>query len=518
MPNNASVQWVRFLVAGFLSVASAEAAAQTPGAPPPAPPTKGPDAAATVGAQSPADYAADRAAAEAALHAQQARLDQQAKELAQLRADLEILRNQQVEDRQVRAEADDRLNASVDAVATQAAHAPPTVMSARTGLSLTGFMQADWTVNNQSSQNQLSPSGAPLNQNEIFIRRARLRAAVDRDWVAGLVEFDGNTVNGTQGRLIGAEASLKYPPEHGTLPLLMATVGLFKIPFGFEVGQSDRERLFLERSTAEHGLFPGEYDAGVRLQGAWRFTRYAFAFMDGEPIGEKGTFALHDPNGAKDFLGRVGIDTPLAPMVWVAAGFSGLSGTGFHPGTPATKATLQFTDRDGNGVLSGPSEIMVIPGAAATPSANFSRFGYGADLRFGVNEPSLGATVLWSELYWAKNLDRGILPADPVAFGRDYREFGLYLGVTQELGPHAQVGFRYDFYNPDADSVNTVMGATKLTALAYQTFAFAAALRAPSGRLIAEYDINRNHNGRDSVGMPVNLPSNTFIIRGEVSF
>ena len=344
------------------------------------------------------------------------------------------------------------------------------------------MLQADWVVNNQSSQNQLNPSGAPLNQNEIFIRRARLRAALDRWWVAGLVEFDGNTVNGTQARLIGAEASLKFPPERGNpLPLLMATIGLFKIPFGFEVGQSDRERLFLERSTAEHGLFPGEYDAGVRLQGGWRFARYAFAFMDGEPIGEKTGFPLHDPNSEKDFVGRVGIDTPIAPMVWVAGGFSGLSGTGFHPGTPATKATLQFTDRNGNGVLSGPNEIMVIPGASATPSQNFSRFGYGADLRFGVNEPSLGATVLWSELYWAKNLDRAVLPADPVAFGRDYREFGFYVGVTQDLGPHLQAGVRYDFYNPDADSVNTVMGATKPTALAYQTVAFAAALRAAVG-------------------------------------
>jgi hypothetical protein len=503
-------------------VASTTAAAQTTGAPAAAPPTKGSDAAAPFGPESPADDAAAKAAAEAAARereARDAREAAQAREIAQLRADLETLRNQQVEDRQVRAEAVDALNARAEALRAEAALAPPEVLTARLGVSLTGYAQADWVVNSQSSQNQLSPSGAPLNQNEIFIRRARLRAAVDRWWVAGLVEFDGNTVNGATARIIGAEASLKFPPERGNpLPLLMATIGLFKIPFGFEVGQSDRERLFLERSTAEHGLFPGEYDAGVRLQGGWRFARYAFAFMDGEPIGEKTAFPLRDPNGAKDFVGRVGIDTPIAPMVWVAGGFSGLSGTGFHPGTPATKATLQFTDRDGNGVLSGPSEIMVIPGASATPSQDFSRFGYGADLRFGVDEPVLGATILWSEIYWAKNLDRGVLPADPVAFGRDYREFGLYVGVTQDLGPHLQAGFRYDFYNPDADSVNTIMGATKPTALAYQTFAFAAALRAPSGRLIAEYDLNRNHNGLDPEGNPVNLPSNTFTIRGEVSF
>ena len=53
---------------------------------------------------------------------------------------------------------------------------------------------------------------------------------------------------------------------------------------------------------------------------------------------------------------------------------------------------------------------------------------------------------------------------------------------------------------------------------AYQTVAFAGALRWSSGRLIAEYDLNRNHNGRDAEGNTVNLPSNSFTLRGEVSF
>jgi hypothetical protein len=115
-------------------------------------------------------------------------------------------------------------------------------------------------------------------------------------------------------------------------------------------------------------------------------------------------------------------------------------------------------------------------------------------------------------------MDRAILPADPISFGRDYREFGVYAGFTQELGAHAQVGVRYDFYNPDADSTNQVMGAQVPTALTYQTLSLAAALRAPSGRLIAELDINRNHKGRDLEGNPTNLKDNAFILRGEVSF
>jgi hypothetical protein len=456
--------------------------------------------------------------AAAALAAKEAERDaREARQSAELRAELDRLRTEVSADRAARLAAESALAAHLDTLSTQAAQAPPEVLTARLGLSLTGYLQADWAIRNQLSQDQLNPSGAPLNQDQIMIRRARLRASVDRWWVAGLVEFDGNTVNGAQARLIGAEASLKWPPERGNpLPLLMATVGLFKIPFGFEVGQSDRERLFLERSIAEHGLFPGEYDAGARLMGGWRFTRYALAVMNGEPIGER-TFPLRDPNRSKDVVGRIGIETPITPAVWVAGGFSGLSGKGFHAGTPATKATVQWNDLNGNGVLD-PGETVVIPGASAVPSQNFSRFGYGADLRVGVNEPRLGSTVLYSEITWAKNLDRGILPADPVSFGRDYRELGLYVGVTQDLGPHVLVGARYDFYNPDADSVNQVMGATLPTAFAYQTLALAVALRASSGRLIAEFDLNRNHNGRDLEGNPTNLAANAFIVRGEVSF
>jgi hypothetical protein len=55
--------------------------------------------------------------------------------------------------------------------------------------------------------------------------------------------------------------------------------------------------------------------------------------------------------------------------------------------------------------------------------------------------------------------------------------------------------------------------------MSYRTFAFAAALIAPEwGRLILEYDINRNHLGLDGQGNPANLADNAFVLRGEVHF
>src|SRR6185369_15204473 len=101
-------------------------------------------------------------------------------------------------------------------------------------------------------------------------------------------------------------------------------IGLFPIPFGFEVPQADPDRLFLERSTLMRALFPGNYDLGIRLQGGYRFLRYAIALMNGEPVGEQ-SFPGIDPNGRKDLVGRIGAEAKITERVRFAAGVSALA-------------------------------------------------------------------------------------------------------------------------------------------------------------------------------------------------
>ena len=145
---------------------------------------------------------------------------------------------------------------------------------------------------------------------------------------------------------------------------------------------------------------------------------------------------------------------------------------------------------------------MVIPGAAGDAVAELLRFGLGGDLRLGVNEPVLGGSPSSGASSTGRRTSiAASLPADPVTFGRNYREFGFYVGLTQDLGPHLQTGIRYDFYNPDADSVNRLRAATKSDRLRLSTVAVRRGLAlVRSGRLIAEYDLNRNHNGRTPRG------------------
>src|SRR5262249_55502837 len=272
------------------------------------------------------------------------------------------------------------------------------------------------------------------------------------------------------------------------------TIGMYRVPFGFENVQRDYDRFFMERSAVIRAMFPGENDLGVGVAGGWRFLRYAFSIMNGDPIGEK-LFPYRDPNDSKDFLGRAGIDTPLSSRASLRAGFSGLLGTGFHKGTPATKDMLVWRDANEDGIVQL-SELQIIPGQPATASANFDRFALGGDAGVTVLVPRLGELVVYGELVWASNLDRSIAPADPVTAGHDLRETGWYVGFTQELGRHGLVGVRYDRYNPDADArdqegLNLVPADQTFT-----TLACAAALRWGPHRFTLEYDHNTNALGR----------------------
>jgi hypothetical protein len=386
-------------------------------------------------------------------------------------------------------------------------------------LSLTGFVQADATAWRQSSENEINPStGAPLNQTRFMIRRARLRADLDWQWVTGALELDGNTVNGAQARLIGAEASFVWRNPHDRLvPYLMVTIGMFKTPWGFEVLQSDRDRLFMERSNAERALFPGEYDLGARIQGGWRFLRYSLGVMNGDPVGEK-AFPAIDPNAQKDFVGRVGIDFKIVRMLGLRAGISALYGTGFHKGVAASKDTLVWRDVNEDGAVQA-NEIQVITGQTAQPSSTFNRYGVGGDLELNLNLPKLGELMLYAEVYWATNLDRATLIADPVSVGRDMRELGWYVAATQELTRYGMVGIRYDRYDPDRDANQLGGGVQVPKDQSYSTVSVAACVQYPPwGRLTVEYDHNTNPLGRTKAGAVTTLADDALILRGQVAF
>ena len=395
-------------------------------------------------------------------------------------------------------------------------NATPAVKASSAAVSFYGYAQADYQIR-QSSEDQLASNGSqPLNQDRFLIRRARLGVTMDRTFGEGRLEIDGNTVSGPTFRLVDVEASAKWPGRSdGAPPVVMGTLGMFRIPFGREVPQDDRDRLFMERSTIARALFPGQYDLGARVGGGWHFVRYVLAVQNGQPL-EANPFAGLDPNHQKDIMGRLGVQDSFEQIDF-AAGVSGLRGTGFHTGAVASKPTLQWNDSNESGSVDT-GEVTGSPGQAAGPSSSFTRFAFGADVAVSKRLSPRLKTSLQAELILAQDLDRGVFPADPKGtLGRSLREIGYYVSLTQEIG-RWQLGARYDYYNPDQDSNKNAKGSPVPTNVSYSTIAVAAACVAPWGRLILEYDHNRNHLGIDNSGMPANLSDDAVVVRGEVRF
>jgi hypothetical protein len=391
-----------------------------------------------------------------------------------------------------------------------------------------GYAQIDWVTFRQSSQDELDPSGQPLNENRFLVRRARLRAETDRGVIAGSMDLDANTVSGPQVRPWGAEVAAKWPaatpapsPRTDITALtdgtfFVVSAGLIYTPFGYEVPETEIRRPFLERTTMSNALFPQSMDLGVRMLGGFHHLYYALGIMNGDPIGEK-AFPGRDPNASKDLVFRVGTATRPVDAVRVAGGFSGLSGRGFHSGTPSTKDQLVWRDANEDGIVQ-PQEITIVPGAPATPSENFTRFALGADLRLTITIPWLGDLALRGELVRAKNLDRGLVVADPVAASRDLRESGFYVGGTQEITRWAMIGVRYDRYDPDSDRQDQQALHLVPTDASYRTWSLMACARFEKARLVVQYDARSNAIGRAPNGAPTTLADDSLTFRAEVAF
>jgi hypothetical protein len=382
------------------------------------------------------------------------------------------------------------------------------------GISFSAYAQGQYETH-QDSQDQLAQGGAVLNQDRFSIRRARANVTGEWQYVAMALELDANTTSGPQVDLRKAELSLQYRPDRARPPIIMATIGQFDTPFGYELVESPRTRFFMERSTLSRAFWPGEPDLGFRLAGALAFFRWTIAGLNGEPLGEKSPFALQDPNAAKDVLFRFGFDSTPRDDLQMAGGVSAIRGRGFHAGTDATSSSVQWIDENGD-LLVQQNELQPVLAQGAKPSQSFDRWAVNLDLRANFRW-ALGDLKVYGEFTVGTNMDRGLFIADPTITNVDQRELGYYFGFTQEILKYGVVGFRYDFYDPNSDAFDTRAGRLIPQSEAFTTYSPLVGLVLPDrARFVLQYDINKNSLARSPVGVPTNLQSNVWTARLQV--
>lgn len=376
-------------------------------------------------------------------------------------------------------------------------------------------MQADAVVWSQHSYDEVDPAtGDPLNETALAVRRAFLRAEAHRDAYDAELELDGNTVKGPAARIVTAHVGWGYP-DHGE-KLVKLDAGLLLIPFGAQVPTNARYRAFLEQPTFLRALFPGDVDAGANASGSYGLVRWSLAAMNGTPVADA-QWKGRDPVSSYDVMARVGTDIPLPHRGRFVGGISAVTGTGLHAGTPPTKDQIQWIDENQDGIVQT-TELQVIPGRPGQPSQTFHRDALDVDLAAHWCLRELGHGVVQFEGAIAKNLDRGIVYADPIARSRDVRELGFSLGVVQDFGPYALAGVRYDRYDADRDASETQGVTTVYVHDVFETLSIMAAARFTTARLIVQYDHNTNPFGRDDTGMPTTQRADRVTIRGQVEF
>ena len=380
------------------------------------------------------------------------------------------------------------------------------------GVSGYAYVQGQYETH-QDSQDQLSANGTLLNKDRFSIRRARAALLGEWKYAALALELDANTTNGPQVDLRKAEASLQYRPDRSAPPIVMATLGLFDAPFGYELDESAKTRLFMERTTASQAFFPGEPDLGFRLAGAIGFFRWTMAAMNGQPLNTP--YVYQDPSASKDVFFRFGVDTHPLSELQVAGGLSAINGEGFHAGSTASGSSLQWHDVNEDGVVEA-SELVGVPAQAATSSQLFRHWAVGADLRMNYKW-WLGVTKIYGELVVAQNFDRGLYVADPIATGLDTRELGFYAAAVQEVTQWGAIGLRYDYYNPNSNAFDKRGGSLIPFSEAITTISPMAALLLPDrARLVVQYDGIKNAYARSALGVPTNLADNVVTVRLQV--
>ena len=382
------------------------------------------------------------------------------------------------------------------------------------GLSVGGYVQTQYETH-QDSQDQLNANGGTLNKDRFSIRRARVAVTGEWEYAAMVVQLDANTTNGPQVDLRKAEASLQYRPDRTLPPMVMATLGLFDIPFGFETDEASHTRYFMETTTASSALFPGQADLGLRLAGALGFFRWTIAVQNGEPLGEASPYVAQDPNAGKDIIARFGFDAQPRHDLQLAGGVSGLTGQGFHPGNVPSGSSLQWHDINGDGAVQ-PNELVGVDSQSGTASQNFNRWAVGGDFRTSVRWWP-GVLKFYTELVLAQNLDRGLYVADPILTGLDQRELGFYVAALQEVTRWGIVGVRYDYYDPNSNLFDKRGGNLIPYSEAIQTVSPLVGLVLPDrARLLLQYDIIHNAYARDAVGVPTSLADNVLTLRLQV--
>ncbi|HEY3414816.1 MAG TPA: porin [Armatimonadota bacterium] len=345
-------------------------------------------------------------------------------------------------------------------------------------LAITGFTQF-WGQTRSDSKSGIQPGGVQGNYDGFVMRRARLKATYtardNNQYVLQLAADRGNAVT-------MRDAYMSFPLKRATSldqPLTL-TAGQFNIPFGYEIGQSDTDREFPERSRGEGIIFSGERDRGLQVNGSLgnRALQYWLGVFNGGGIGDTGPTTYVDQNSHKDLSARLLYAPPTGTL---ELGVSAYAGKSNDPNGTSTTAGKVYSDHD--------------------------RTRYGAELRFyGIPETAIKGEYVVGKQYNSWN--------NSTSSNFDSTNFRYWYGqITRNIGMKTAVAVRYDSYDPNTNE--PIAGTPLSNFVAIPTLGFLVQRTInPNTKFTVAYEMPRLPDPKNGTPRPKqNLLTTQFMLK-----
>ncbi|MGE5437271.1 MAG: hypothetical protein ACM3O3_08580 [Syntrophothermus sp.] len=300
-------------------------------------------------------------------------------------------------------------------------------------IKISGYIQTQWQLAESEGIKSFSGGDFPADSKSRFmVRRGRLKATYDNVLSKYVLQFD-ITEKGFAVKDVYANFKDPWTKSFGL------TAGVFERPFGFEIGYSSSLRESPERSRLFQTLFPNERDLGAMLSYIPADGMLSFLNVQAGVFTGNGTSPETD--NYKDFIGRVGFQTPAKKEFQISGGVSGYFG----------KVKLDTR------------KSAYINSTVDSVNRGYDRTYLGADLQVNFQMPVLGNTALRGEYITGKQPgNQNTSSYYKVGSGDLYlRDFnGYYAMLVQNLGEQNQLVAKYDVYDPNRkDNDNTYINS-----------------------------------------------------------
>lgn len=299
-------------------------------------------------------------------------------------------------------------------------------------LKVSGYMQTrfDYSDSSKSAHGGESKNTAISSfGNNFYIRRGRVKFSYEPTPKTSKYVLYLNFSRSGYPTILEAYSELyKNLKPDGSIAAAF-TIGQFNIPFGYEIEFSSSKRDFGERSLAENALFPGERDRGINLNlkvGNEMIWQFNVAALQGRGINGTGSTDWQDFTKPKDVIGRI-----RANWKNYYIGASYYSGeTYIEP----VAFSSTWTDANKDSVVD-PGEVKYVD---AKDSRIFEKVRRGVDAQAYFDLLRCGGTAVKAELFQGFGVG-----------SNDFRFFGYYIWLSQQLGTKFGFAYRFDSWDPN---------------------------------------------------------------------